>query len=62
MELYLGNPKKDINKKAYDYLMARNTEIEGKLNAHLEWNREDSIKSSKIFIQMNEVSISDERD
>lgn len=42
--------------------MARNTEIEGKLNAHLEWNREDSIKSSKIFIQMNEVSISDERD
>lgn len=40
--------------------MTRSTEIEDKLNANLEWNRGDNIKSSKIFIQMNEVSISDE--
>ena len=62
MELYLGNSKAETNKKAFDYLYAKKAEVESKLNAQLEWYRGDDIKSSKIFIQMNEVSIGNEND
>lgn len=61
MELYLGSTK-EKNKKAYDYLLQRKSDIESKLNAQLEWNRGDDIKSSKIYIEMKEVSIGNEAD
>lgn len=61
LELYLGSSK-ERNKKAFDYLFSRKNEIEGKLNAQLEWNRGDTNKSSKIYIQMNEVSVGNKAD
>ena len=37
-------------------------EIESKLGVSLIWNRGDDIKSSKVFYQLNNVSIENETD
>ena len=38
------------------------SEIESKLGTELQWNRGDDIKSSKVFIQLDNVSIENEDD
>lgn len=61
VELYLGSLK-ERNKMVFDYLFLRRSEIERGLNAQLVWNRGDTMKTSKIYIQMNEVSIGNKAD
>ena len=50
------------NKDAFDSLYTHKAEIESALGTTLQWNRGDDIKSSKVFIQLNNVSIENETD
>lgn len=50
------------DQKAFDNLYQYKTEIESRLGTALQWNRGDDIKSSKIFIQLDNVSIENEAD
>ena len=62
VELYLGNAQKEENKRAFDRLKLHQQEIETALGTSLFWNRGDDIKSSKVFLQLEDVSIEKERD
>lgn len=53
---------KQENKEAFYRLSIYKTVIESKLGTALQWNRGDDIKSFKVFIQLNNVSIENETD
>lgn len=61
-EVVFSRGNKDENKAAFDSLIAHKSEIESALGTSLQWNRGDEIKSSKVFLQLNNVSIEDETD
>lgn len=61
-EVVFSRSSKDENKAAFDSLYAHKSEIEAVLGTALHWNRGDDIKSSKIYIQLNNVSIENETD
>lgn len=50
------------NKAIFDKLYAQKSEIESVLGVTLQWDRGDRKKSSKIFIQLNNVGIKNETD
>lgn len=62
VELWMGKPEKDANKKAFDMLLGYKNEIESLLGISLIWNRNDDVKSSKIYCQLDNVSIENEVD
>lgn len=62
VELYLGKSKKEENKKVFDALIKFKSEIETTLGISLVWNRGDDIKSSKVYCQLDNVSIDNETD
>ncbi len=62
VELYFGKSNKEANKNAFDHLLKYKLEIESILGAALVWNRNDDVKSSKIYCQLNGVSIESEAD
>lgn len=62
VEIYLGKNNKEANKKAFDSLLTKKSEIESKVGVPLIWNRGDDIKSSKVAYQLNNVSIENETD
>ena len=57
----MGNSKEET-KKAFDLLMSHKSEIESALGTALLWSRGDDIKSSKVYCQLNGVSINNETD
>ena len=61
-EVVFAKAKKSENKAAFDALHQHKDEIESKLGTKLQWNRGDDIKSSKVFIQLDGVSIENEDD
>lgn len=61
-EVVFGRGNKQENKAAFDGLYTHKAEIESALGTALQWNRGDDIKSSKVFIQLNNVSIENETD
>jgi hypothetical protein len=61
-EVVFARSNKQENKDAFDRLFLNKAEIESKLGTSLQWNRGDDIKSSKVFIQLNNVSIENETD
>lgn len=61
-EVVFGRGDKQENKDAFDSLYAHKAEIESVLNVALQWDRGDDKKSSKVFIQMSNVSIENETD
>ena len=61
-EVVFSRASKEENKAAYDGVYAHKAEIEEKLNTTLQWDRGDDKKSSKIFMQLNNVSIENETD
>jgi len=61
-EVVFGRSSKEENKAAFDKLFVHKSEIETKLGTTLHWNRGDDIKSSKVSIQLNNVSIENETD
>ncbi len=62
VEVLFGKESKQENKDAFDSLFTHKAEIESALGTTLRWNRGDDIKSSKVFIQLNNVSIENETD
>lgn len=62
VEIYFGKVDKAENKKAYDALLSYKTEIESKLGISLVWSRSDDIKASKVYCQLDGVSIENEVD
>lgn len=62
VEIYFGKPEKSDNKKAFDALLVHKSEIESKLGVSLIWNRNDDVKASKVYYQLNNVSIENEVD
>lgn len=62
VEMYFGKSKKEDNKKTFDALQIHKADIENALGVSLVWNRGDDIKSSKIFYQLDGVSIENEVD
>lgn len=62
VELYLGKTNKEENKAAYDRLLSSKAPIEAALGVHLIWCRGDDIKSSKVYYQLDHVSIENETD
>ena len=62
VEFWLGKADKDANKKAFDLLYSHKDEIETTLGMSLKWNRNDDVKSSKIYCQLDNVSIENEID
>ena len=62
VELYLGKAKKEVNKLTFDKLSEEKTTIESALGTSLIWNRGDDIKASKIYCQLDNVSIEKETD
>lgn len=62
VEMYLGKSDKEINKKTFDMLIVNKEKIEAGLGISLHWNRNDEAKASKIFYQLNNVSIENEVD
>ncbi len=61
-EVVFGRGNKRENKDAFDSLYTHKAEIESALGTTLQWNRGDDIKLSKVFIQLNNVSIENETD
>lgn len=59
---HIHHADKDVNKATFDDLYKYKVEIESKLGTELQWNRGDDIKSSKVFIQLDNVSIENEDD
>lgn len=62
VELGMGKADKVANKKAFDMLYLHKDEIEAALGISLKWNRNDDVKSSKIYCQLDNVSIENEVD
>ena len=56
-EVVFGKGDREENKKAFDALIFHKAEIESALGTNLNWNRGDDIKSSKVYIQLSNVSI-----
>lgn len=62
VELYFGTKSSQKNKAAFDILLSHKSEIETALNASLLWSRSDDIRSSKVFVKLDGVSIENETD
>lgn len=62
VEVHLGKSQKAENKAAFDALEKRKNEIETKLGVALRWYRGDDIKASKLYYQLDGVSIENETD
>ncbi|MGN0667133.1 MAG: DUF4268 domain-containing protein, partial [Huintestinicola sp.] len=62
VEVYFGKSNKEANKKAFDNLLTHKNEIESTLGVPLIWNRNDDVKSSKVYYQLDNVSIENEVD
>ncbi len=61
VELFIGKSREE-NKKAFDMLMTHKPEIESAIGNSLIWQRGEKTISSKIYFQMNGVSINKEAD
>lgn len=61
-EVVFARAERSEKKAAFDALYQHKSEIESKLGTVLQWNRGDDIKSSKVFIQLDNMSIENEDD
>ncbi|MCR0199530.1 DUF4268 domain-containing protein [[Clostridium] innocuum] len=62
VEFRMENFNKSINKQRYDILVHNKKEIELKLGTDLIWVRGDDIKLSKVYVQLEQVNLSNEED
>lgn len=62
VDLHLGKPSKEENKKAFDFVYQHKAAIETKVGAQLEWNRADDGKASTVTISLGGVNLEDEKD
>jgi len=62
VELYMEMTPKERNKKLFDFLYSRKTQIEESAGMAFEWDRRDDIKASKIHASNVEIGIANEDD
>lgn len=62
VEVFMSNADREFNKAKYDGLIKHKDEIESALGVPLVWNRGDKIKSSKIYLEIDNVGIENESD
>lgn len=62
VEIVMSKAQKEKNKAAFDALWKYKEEIEGKLGISLCWSRNDENKASKVYCQLDNVSIVNETD
>ena len=62
VEFVFGKKDKNKNKIAFENLKIYKDEIEAKLGKKLTWKRNDDIKSSRVYYQLDNVSIENEND
>lgn len=61
VEMYFGTNDKMLNKKLFDAVAAHRTAIESVIGTAV-WDRGDDKKSSRIYVELNSVSINQEID
>ena len=62
VELVMSKADKEKNKAAFDALAKNKEEIEKALGTALCWNRNEDNKASKVYCQLDKVSITEETD
>ncbi len=62
VEVLFGKKNKEENKNAFDNLYKHKNEIESSLGTTLQWKSDDDNKTSKVFIELKNVSIGNETD
>lgn len=62
VELVMSKADKEKNKAAFDALEKNKEEIEKALGTALCWNRNEDNKASKVYCQLDKVSITEETD
>ena len=62
VEIVFQKSEKEENKKAFDALIARRTEVKSALGVALNWNRTEDKKVAKVYTQLTNVSIEREVD
>jgi hypothetical protein len=62
VELYISSPAKAVNKAVFDALEKQRDEIINEYASELTWDRMDDNSASKIYDQLNGVSITNEAD
>jgi uncharacterized protein with ParB-like and HNH nuclease domain len=62
VELQFYNSDSVRNKELFDKVYLHKAEIENTLRAKLEWDRGDEKKSSKVFVSLKNISVSNESD
>ncbi len=62
VEFVFDNGNKEDNKAGFDALRRYSAEIESQLGSALQWSRGDDIKTSKLYLQLDGVSIANETD
>lgn len=65
VEFNMSKPSKETNQEAFDLLYSHKDEIEKSLQpleTELKWKRGDDIKTSKLYIEIKDVSIGKEED
>lgn len=59
-EVYINRGKKEENKKIFDAFAAQKTKIEQEIGSKLEWERMDDKVTSRIKLQINNLSVYNE--
>lgn len=62
VEIVMSKARKEKNKAAFDALWKHREDIEEKLGIPLCWSRNDDNKASKVYCQLDNVSIANETD
>ncbi len=62
VEIVMSKARKEKNKAAFDVLWKHREDIEEKLGIPLCWSRNDDNKASKVYCQLDNVSIANETD
>ncbi len=62
VEMYIGTNDKALNKKRFDAAYSHKSEIEAAMGTTVLWDRGDDKKSSRIYVELNGVSVNNELD
>ena len=62
IELYISNSDKTVNKAIFDALKNQRDEVDGEYGSKLKWERMDDNLASKLYDQLDDISITNEAD
>lgn len=62
VEMYIGNNDKALNKKLFDAVAVHKSEVVATMGTTVLWDRGDDKKSSRIYVELNGISVNNEAD